>query len=268
MKKILIVDDDEAFCRCIQDGLEQTGKYKVIVTTNPEEGVSAARHHKPDLIFLDIMMPKMSGFDVLKALKKDSPTVSIPVVMLTSLDIEKAKLKTMRSYSAEYIVKPVSREDLEAVIEKNLPGEATQKAEAGIQRSPGRDGQPNNGIKVLVVDDEKATCELIETFLVSAGFRVRTCQDTGSVLALIKKEKFDVVMLDLVMPGVDGMEILSEIKAQVSKTKVIVLTGVNDPEVIRDVINLKADDIIIKPFSLNQLRVTLSKHANVSAERG
>lgn len=120
MKKILIIDDERDICLLIKQNLELSGEYKVIVAHNGRDGISAARHEKPDLVLLDIIMPGVSGFDVLKELKTKDETCSIPVVMLTAIGTEEAKEKARSLYNEDYLVKPVRTDDLKVKIEEVL----------------------------------------------------------------------------------------------------------------------------------------------------
>jgi DNA-binding response OmpR family regulator len=120
MKKILLIDDEKDFCLITKQNLELGGGYKVIIATSGKEGISAARRDKPDLILLDIIMPSLSGFDVLKRLKEISETLSIPVIMLTAVGTEAAKEMATSLYGEDYIVKPVRTDVLRAKIEEVL----------------------------------------------------------------------------------------------------------------------------------------------------
>lgn len=117
MKKILLIDDEKDFGFFIKQNLEMTGGYNVTVATNGRDGISLAARLKPDLIILDVVMPEMSGFEVLRVLKTTSVTTSIPVVMLTAIDTEEAKEKALGLYNEDYIVKPVSISELKIKID-------------------------------------------------------------------------------------------------------------------------------------------------------
>ena len=119
-KKILLIDDEEDFCFFLSGNLMKTGKFMVIYATNPNRAVGMAKRTRPDIILLDISMPGISGFDVLKALKKNERTMAIPVIMLTAIDNEDAKIKALRLYNDDYVVKPVDYADLEARIDTVL----------------------------------------------------------------------------------------------------------------------------------------------------
>ena len=120
MKRILMIDDEKEFCMVVKQNLETKGDYTVEIATDGRSGISAAMRHKPDLILLDIIMPGMSGFDVLRELKNKQETTSIPVVMLTAVGSEEAKEKALGMYDEEYIVKPVLLPDLDAKIRSVL----------------------------------------------------------------------------------------------------------------------------------------------------
>ena len=118
-EKILVVDDEFAVCSLVSDFLIKKG-YTVITAANGKEGLRFANRLIPDLILLDINMPKMDGFEVLDKLKNLQKTMSIPVVMLTVRDDEKSKLKASSLYSEYYLTKPFQMEELEAKIKEVL----------------------------------------------------------------------------------------------------------------------------------------------------
>lgn len=120
MKKILVIDDEKEFCMIVKQNLEMKGGYRVEVATDGNSGITAALQHKPDLILLDIIMPGMGGFDVLRELKDKKETASIPIIMLTAVGSEEAKEKALSLYDEDYIVKPVLLGELDAKIKAVL----------------------------------------------------------------------------------------------------------------------------------------------------
>ena len=119
---ILIIDDEKDFCHFMRMNLESTNKYKIFVSTNARSGIKTAIRKKPDLVLLDIMMPNISGFEVLQKLKENVNTISIPVIMLTALSDDESVAKAMGLYSHEYIVKPVEMDSLVSKIDRVLLG--------------------------------------------------------------------------------------------------------------------------------------------------
>ncbi|HOX41655.1 MAG TPA: response regulator [bacterium] len=102
MKKVLIIDDEEPILRMYGDILAD---YTVSKARTGKEGIAVAKAEKPDLIYLDIIMPEMNGLDVLKALKEDDDTKNIPVVLLTNLPEEASKDKAVSLGALDYLVK-------------------------------------------------------------------------------------------------------------------------------------------------------------------
>lgn len=119
-KKILIIDDEEDFCYFAKKNLEAISNYEIITANKGKKGIQIARKEKPDLILLDIMMPGIDGFEVLKRLKGNEKTQRIPVIMFTAKDEDEAKIKASGLYCEDYIVKPVENVVLRAKIHKVL----------------------------------------------------------------------------------------------------------------------------------------------------
>ena len=117
-KKVLIIDDDEIFVSLINYYLEQSGKYEAFNCTDGQEGIMMVKRIKPDLILLDIMMPRMSGTDVMEQLLNDPITKDIPVIFLTGA-VTKDDIKTQGAVvgGRRFLAKPVSHRDLLATVE-------------------------------------------------------------------------------------------------------------------------------------------------------
>jgi len=121
-KKILLVDDEKDFCFFLKGNLENTGEFDVFATTSGKEGIKLVRGEKPDLILLDINMPKMSGGEMAQILFAGRDTKEIPIVFLTALvtkdEVGNESMSNIGGYN--YIAKPVTTEDLIANIRKIL----------------------------------------------------------------------------------------------------------------------------------------------------
>lgn len=119
-KRILIIDDEEDFCELVRKNLELSSNFKVDTAISGKEGIKLAKAIKPDLILLDILMPGMDGFEVLKELKRDKDTAMVPVVMLTARKDDESKSKAAQLYDSGYITKPIEALDLKTEIEEVL----------------------------------------------------------------------------------------------------------------------------------------------------
>ena len=120
--RILMIDDEEALCEVFKRGLERTGPYEVGFATDGKTGLLMARKGAPDVILLDIRMPKMNGIEVLRILKKDYSISNIPVIMLSGLLDDATKRECIYHYGEAYVEKPVSiaalRDRIEAVLRR------------------------------------------------------------------------------------------------------------------------------------------------------
>lgn len=119
-KKILIIDDEPDFCKLVKINLELIGDFEVFTALDGKQGLELAKKLQPDLILLDIMMPRMDGFEVLEKLKTDKVSASIPVTMLTARGDEASKDMAAQLYDEDYIVKPIESLELKNKIEEIL----------------------------------------------------------------------------------------------------------------------------------------------------
>jgi len=120
-KKILVVDDDAAITKVIKLNLEYTGEYEVLTENSAPLAVTAVMNFKPDLIFLDIMMPEMSGNDIAMELRENDQSATVPIVFLTGI-ISRKDTDSMGSIIGgnRFLAKPVKTEDLFEVIREIL----------------------------------------------------------------------------------------------------------------------------------------------------
>lgn len=120
MYRILVVDDDEQVCRTIKATLEFGGEYEVITATDGKSGLRAARREIPDLILLDIEMPKMDGLEMLKRLREDDHVGLIPVIMVTADETQESLEVAMHDFAEQYVTKPFRQGELKRKIERVL----------------------------------------------------------------------------------------------------------------------------------------------------
>ncbi len=185
---ILVVDDDTVICDMLRRTFEKDG-YRVAIAMTAEEGLRMARELKPDAITLDVMMPGTDGWTLLRNLKSDSGLMDIPVIMLTMVD-EKGMGYTLGA--AEYLTKPVDRSRLLQVL-----GRLTHHDSAG---------------PVLVVDDDAESREILSRLLEKEGWTVKQAENGKQALEAAAQDLPSIVMLDLMMPVMDGFEFLQEFR--------------------------------------------------------
>ena len=122
-EKILIIDAEKDFAHFVKENLQLISNYTVITASRGKKGIRAALKEKPDLILLDVMMPGMDGFEVLKRLKRNEKTYHIPVIMLTAKSDDETKITASGLSVDDYIVKPVEAKVLRTKIRSVLSHE-------------------------------------------------------------------------------------------------------------------------------------------------
>ncbi len=118
-KTIVAVDDEEPLLKILTTFLEGKG-YRVLTATDGKKGLSLIKEEKPDLVILDVVMPRMDGFRVLDKLKKDDKTMTIPVIMLTTRSSGEDIDRGISHLAEEYVPKPFDLEELNRSIEQTL----------------------------------------------------------------------------------------------------------------------------------------------------
>ncbi|HVU24672.1 MAG TPA: response regulator [Opitutus sp.] len=187
---ILVVDDDPAVLDLLSRDLTREG-YRVRTAANGRDALALARELKPRLITLDVMMPSMDGWSVLAALKADGGTHHIPVVMVSIVD---DKQLGFALGAADYLTKPVDRDRLASILGRLAP-----QADARL---------------AMVVDDLADNREMLRHALESEGWEVVEAGDGRAGLALFGERRPALILLDLMMPVMDGFEFLRDLRAR------------------------------------------------------
>ena len=117
-KKILVVDDDKFNIAALANCLKPP--YEIIVALDGPSALAEVEKHRPDLILLDIVMPQMSGFDVIGELKKNEATMNIPIIFITSLDTDEIRKKGLALGAVDYVTKPYQKSAVKGIIDKYL----------------------------------------------------------------------------------------------------------------------------------------------------
>ena len=185
---VLVIDDDPVVRDLLLRSLSRDG-FRVETAADGPMGLELARKLRPAVITLDVMMPGMDGWAVLSRLKADPELADIPVVMLTIVDDKNMGFALGVS---DYLMKPVDRDRLVAVLKK-------------YRRTPG-------GGSVLVVEDDPDTRDMLARFLAKEGYAVTGAGNGRIALDLLHKHVPDVILLDLMMPEMDGFEFVEKFR--------------------------------------------------------
>jgi len=192
---VLVIEDDPSAVRLLREYLEAAG-YPVRVAATGETGLASVVERKPAAVILDVLLPGIDGWEVLRRLKADDRTRDIPVIIVTVVEEREVGLALG---AADYLVKPIHREALLGCLARYV----VSGSASGQNR------------RVLVVDDEAAALALIRAALEPEGYDVVTAQGGRAALDWARGDQLvDLVVCDLVMPEVDGFEVIAALKRE------------------------------------------------------
>jgi CheY-like chemotaxis protein len=221
---VLVIDDDPTVRELMERFLTREG-FPVVTAANGVEGLRRARELRPAAITLDVVMPDLDGWTVLAALKGDPALADIPVIFVTILD---EKTKGYSLGAADYLVKPVDRERLAHVLTRICGDRPTRR--------------------ILLVEDDETTREVTRHALERDGWSITPAENGRVALARMAEDQPDVILLDLMMPEMDGFEFLAELRRHPTwrEVPVLVLTAKDLTDEDRRRLNGEVERIIQK----------------------
>ncbi|QTA78633.1 Two component system response regulator/histidine kinase, methyl-accepting receptor domain-containing protein [Desulfonema limicola] len=215
VKHILAVDDDPIVLRQIADLLGEKG-YQVETASSGHEGIAKAAANPPDVMVLDLMMPEMDGFSVLARIRKEPAISDLPVIILTARNLNKSDRIRLQDTVHRVVTK--------TAMDNNELLDNLQKALSAIPCSkPLKKQKP----MILVVEDNEIAAIQISSALEEKDYFVHTVFGGAEAIEFVRHSIPDAVILDLMMPGVDGFQFLESIRStpETAKLPVLVLTA-------------------------------------------
>lgn len=198
--KILVVDDNEEFCRNVIDILELKG-YEVVSAYDGFKGLEAAKENGFDLVLMDVKMPVMDGVETYKKIKEIAP--NIPVIMVTAFAVEDLLREALQQGAYGSLKKPIDFDQLLGLIKQ-----ATGK-----------------GAMILIADDDENLCANMQEVLKEKGYRVEVAHDGNAAVEHVKQNNFDIMLLDLKMPVLNGLETYLAVRDFRPDVVAIMITG-------------------------------------------
>ncbi|TAL18413.1 response regulator [bacterium] len=215
VKTVLVIDDEESERRSLKSYLESAG-YRVVTASSGRKAIEAARREKPSAISLDVIMPDMDGWEVISRLKASPETAAIPVMVVSvSDDRDTGEALGVSGYA----LKPVDKAYYVSEISR-LAGESAKPP-------AGRKGPKESRGLIFAVEDNSIATLQIRSALEEAGFGVETASGGAEALRKIAVITPDAIILDLMMPDVDGFEVLEQLRSteRTARLPVLVLTA-------------------------------------------
>ena len=241
--RILVVDDSKSIRFALESQLREEG-FDVTTAVDGEEGLAKAVEGEFDLVITDLDMPKMDGFELCTRLKSEFKTSHIPIIILSARDSDETIERGFRVGADAYLAKGDRIEDKVERIKDIL-----------------RTKNFLTGSRILVADDSSSVRLFIQAGLNEAGFRTEVVTNGQEALDRIDEFKPDLILSDLMMPEVDGADLLRAVTRSEAHRAipVIIMSTVSDRPLMRRLIRDGAATFMVKPFTMNQLVITIEE---------
>lgn len=239
-KKILVIEDNEQNRILMRQILKSRG-YEVLEAVDGAAGLEMAKKHMPDLILLDLQMPVMGGFAVIRELRETPELSKLKVIAVTSFAMKGDREKALEAGFDDYVTKPIDTRQFVELVKNFLPGENN----ANTLKKP----------VILCVDDKPENLKLLENILAPRGYEVVSAASGEEALRKIKTLTIDLVLLDLMMPEMDGLQVSRKIKGnkKYRKIPIVMLTAYTGVETYIKTLSDEVFAYLQKPFETEEL---------------
>lgn len=264
---ILIVEDNPLTLYVLIEYLERLN-LKTSVARSGEEALRQVESLKPDLILLDVMMPGIDGFETCRRLKGNINTQDIPVMFITALSNTSDRVKGFEAGGVDYIIKPFDFKEVAARIESRLTIQKLQrklKTRNSLISFGEQPSMSEEKATILIVEDNAMTLHLLIGYLNKFGFDTIGEESGESALEVATKTVPDLVLLDVMLPGIDGFETCRRLKKN-SKTRdvpVIFMTALSDAESKIKGFEAGGADYIVKPHHYAEVLNRIKTHLTI-----
>lgn len=253
MKKILVIEDDEFLGNGILERLQKEG-YIVEIETDGQIGLNKISEFLPDLVLMDMMLPSLNGYEILEAKNANSTIKDIPVIVISNsgqeVEINKIKSLGVKDYIVKVQFSP--KEVVDKVDTFLRPIDftkhvAVEKTDNETTQSSIR-GKRFEGLKILVVEDDAFLGDLLTRKIMKEGAEIHHSLSGEDALSTLKTFKPDLITLDIVLPGMSGLEALKEIKnnQELKNIPVVILSNLSQKEDATKAMNFGAKDFLVK----------------------
>jgi two-component system response regulator HydG len=236
--KVLVVDDQRVL-RLSLAGIIEYQWYEVTDVEDGYQAIEAVRESNYDLVFMDIKMPGINGVQAFREIKKINP--DSVVVMMTGFAVEDLVKDALEEWAFTVVYKPFELERVITLIDSVF-----------------------KSLLVLVVDDRTADRDVLSEILTDKGYFVATAADGKQAIEMAGDSHYDIIFMDIKMPGMDGLATFEEIKSMNPEARVIFMTGFVVEESLKEALDAGAYPIAYKPLDIDNICGLL---AQVSAEK-
>jgi DNA-binding NtrC family response regulator len=253
--RTVLVVDDEAEVRELMAGYLRARGLDVVEAANGLEALLKFRLVRPQAVVLDILMPRLGGLQALQRIRASDQKVA--VVAVTGSSDKELRAQILASGATAILTKPVRLKDLWAALGGDQEDAVAPAARLAARPEPPPAAGGTLAGRVLIVDDEADVRSTLQQYVTTQGCEARVAADGASALGLIRADPPDVVLLDIQMAGLSGIDALKAVQEAAPGVKVIMISGAASFELAKETLAHGAFDFIPKPPDLKALSQTL-----------
>jgi DNA-binding response OmpR family regulator len=249
MAKILIVDDEPSFCELLKTLLKSHG-HEALTAYTGQDALDSFMQCRPHFTLLDLRMPEMDGLEVLKKIRAIDPKAA--VMILTAWGTDEKEQQARRLGATDFLSKALSLENILASLERGLkqPGQAPAAEKTAQPAIPQTDD-------VFLVEGKADLRDTLVRFLSQHGITAKPAQDGPAVLSMLDKARPQLIVLDMDIPGMKGVDVLRKMREKNYTGGIIMMTAGQQDALIKEAWNMGAVDILGKPVDPERLMLAI-----------
>jgi len=239
---IALIEDEQTLANLIESGLRKEG-FEVLAAVDGIAGLNLIEKEKPDLVLLDMMLPGLTGFDILEKLTEKGILPGMPIVIISNsgepIEIERVLKMGVRDYLIKVNFNP--NEVIEKV--KNV-----LKDEKDIVKKKAAVPKAVKGRRILLIEDDTILSDVLGKKFIAKGYSLRKAVNADAARKILAEEEVDLILLDLVLPDEHGISLLKEFKRseRLKNIPVVITSNLGQQEEIDEGIKSGAVDYIVK----------------------
>jgi CheY-like chemotaxis protein len=247
--RVLVIEDEANNLDVAQRIIRAAG-HEALVAMDGQTGLDVARAERPDAILVDLLLPRIDGWTVTRTLRGEPWAARIPIIAVSALAMQQDRQRAIDAGCDDFVSKPYAPAELRAVLARFLPEGTAVTAGTKRHDATAAVAAVVHLGTVLAVDDEPANLDLISRRLAALGCAVLRASSGEQALAIAERERPDLVLLDVMMPGIDGWETCRRLKAneRTAAIPVIFVTAKDQTDDVVTGFEAGGVDYVAKPF--------------------
>ncbi|MBI4708624.1 MAG: response regulator [Candidatus Portnoybacteria bacterium] len=245
-KTIVLIEDEEVMSNLLIQKLKKAG-YNVESALDGETGLRLINEKKPDLVLLDMLLPKLNGTQLIEELVEKKVLPDLPIIVISNsgqpVEIDQALKAGVRDYLIKLNFNP---DEVLAKVSEVIKAEEEKPANKEKKPSPAKDQKP--GHNILIVEDDMFMANLLERKFSQDGYLILRASNAGQAREVLSANIVDLILLDIVLPGMDGFTFLKELKGEdkFKNIPVIVASNLGQDNEIEKGMSEGATDYVVK----------------------